>query len=261
MRSAVRNSGAALSSRMRAPRAAWVLTTSNSSSVRRSGLSRMCSGTAILPMSCSGAAARISSTSTSSSPNERPSRAAIAPTRWVCSQVLSSRYSPASASRVERVVLRVGGGPVARDGVGGQQRLEVPHPRAQPVALEPQREPVEHDLVPDRAGRGARAARPARRPAGRRRWRADRAARTARRRSRAAPGSRPAGRTRPARPPRRRRRPARPRRRPARPASPAAGPPSRRPGPRPGSTRRAAPNGSRLVRVARHGRRRLPCSP
>src|SRR3712207_7692955 len=40
-----------------------------------------------------------SSTSASSSPILRPRRAAIAPTRWVCSQVLSSRYSATCARR------------------------------------------------------------------------------------------------------------------------------------------------------------------
>ncbi len=82
------------------PSAAWVLTTSYSSSVSRSGLSRIESGIAILPRSCSGAAARISSTSGSSSPKLRPSRAARAPTRWVCSHVLSSRYSAACRRRL-----------------------------------------------------------------------------------------------------------------------------------------------------------------
>ncbi len=56
----MRNSGDVDSSRMRAPSAAWVLTTSYSSSVSLSGLSRIVSGIAILPRSCSGAATRIS---------------------------------------------------------------------------------------------------------------------------------------------------------------------------------------------------------
>ena len=75
----------------RAPSTAWVLTTSNSSSVSRPGLSRIESGIAILPMSCSGAAWRTSRTSGRRGRARGASRAARWPTRCVCSWVLSSR--------------------------------------------------------------------------------------------------------------------------------------------------------------------------
>ena len=90
----------------RAPSTAWVLTTSNSSGSSRPGLSRIESGIAILPRSCSGAAWRTSHTIRSFCPRCRAIRAASAPTRWVCSGELSSRYSAASASRC-RVSTRI----------------------------------------------------------------------------------------------------------------------------------------------------------
>ena len=44
--------------RISAPTRGWILTRSNSSGVSASGFDRMCSGTAMLPMSCSSAAVR-----------------------------------------------------------------------------------------------------------------------------------------------------------------------------------------------------------
>ena len=178
----------------RAPTAAWVLTTSNSSSVSLSGLSRIESGIAILPMSCSGAARRMSSTSRPSAaraggPGARRAR----PTRCVCSQVLSSRYSAASDEPAQSASSRRGLGVAA--GARAPGRRARPRARARAsrsaVTLERSREAVEH---PRRRRPPDRAVVERRRRAARCRGRAGRAARAAPSRARAGRRSRRAAR-------------------------------------------------------------------
>ncbi len=60
----------------------------------------------ILPMSCSGAARRMTSTIVSGNPIVAAIRAEISPTRAVCWRVSSSRNSAASARRLEDFMLR-----------------------------------------------------------------------------------------------------------------------------------------------------------
>src|SRR5215218_1927600 len=99
MLSATSSSSDSPSASTRAPASAWVLTTSNSAADSRPGLSRIESGMAILPTSCSGAAWRMWVIASS----ERPSRLEIAP---------------------------------ARDGLGRQRRLDVAHAAVERRAVE-----------------------------------------------------------------------------------------------------------------------------
>ena len=86
----------------------WFLITSNSPSVSLPGLSRIWSGTPILPMSCRGAAKRISFTVSSSSPSASAISADVRPMRWLCSPVSSSRYSDAIGEPLEDLHARLG---------------------------------------------------------------------------------------------------------------------------------------------------------
>src|SRR4051795_5610044 len=98
MLSAASSTSDSASASTRAPASACVLTTANSCAESRPVLSSIESGIAILPTSCSGAAWRMWVTASSDRPSRRPRRAASAATRSVCSRVLSSRYSAASAA-------------------------------------------------------------------------------------------------------------------------------------------------------------------
>ena len=151
MRSAMRNSGAWESSRIREPSSAWVLTTSNSSSVSRSGLSRIVSGIAILPRSCDGRSdadqldQRVLEADAATEPGGQGADA-LGVLPGVVVAVLG-RVGEAP----QGVGLRVLRPAVAGDGVGRQHRLQITGARTQPVQFELQREAIEHQFVADRA--------------------------------------------------------------------------------------------------------------
>ena len=180
------------SSRIRAPTAAWVLTTSNSSAVSRSGLSRIESGIAILPRSCSGAACAdqldlgvVEPEPPAEARRHRADALGVLP--GVVVAVLGRQREPA-----QRVAWRVDGAAVAGDRVRGRAP---PRGRARGARRRwrssgsASRSRI--SVVARGARRAARAARRRRRSAARRRCPAGPGARAARRRSPAARGSRP----------------------------------------------------------------------
>src|SRR6267143_499831 len=83
--------------RISAPTSVWIFIFSNSSGVRRPGLLMMCSGIASLPMSCSSAAARRASISSSGKPNSFATSTANTRTRFRCLCEVWSFASMASA--------------------------------------------------------------------------------------------------------------------------------------------------------------------
>ena len=97
--------GNSMADRISAPIGACSFIFSNSAGVSFPGLLRMCSGTAIFPVSCSSAAASIAwSVSGSEIPSSRASASVATWTRLMCPCVTSSFASiaVASVSTVER---------------------------------------------------------------------------------------------------------------------------------------------------------------